>query len=92
MEKQNRLANGQTHRLPGAGIWDGIWVCAVDAPDTSARIIVETQTEHGGGRAYTKLNSEGLRALAADLLAAAQFIDDCAAEREIAKLTGHDPA
>ena len=90
MEK--RLGHGETHRLPGAGIWDGIWVCSVDAPDASARVVVETQTEYGAGRAYTKLNSEGLRALAADLLAAAQFIDDCAAEREIAKLTGHDPA
>mgnify|MGYP000928745450 CR=1 FL=1 len=90
MEK--RLGHGETHRLPGAGIFDGIWVCAVDAPDTSARVVVETQTEYGAGRAYAKLNPEGLRALAADLLAAAQFIDDCAAEREIAKLTGHDPA
>ena len=88
METTTKLKCGETRRMPDAGPFTGIYVGSVESTETSARVISEVFLPgNGTNRMSLALDAEGLRALAADLLTAAGFIEECAAQRAVNDLT-----
>lgn len=84
MGTTTKLNCGQTRRMPNAGAFTGIYTGSVESDETTARVITEVfLAGNGTSRTSLALDVEGLRALAADLLTAAAFIEDQAAQRAV---------
>lgn len=90
METTTKLKCGETRRMPNAGAFTGIYIGSVEITETSARVITEVfLAGNGTSRMSLALDVEGLRGLAADLLTAAAFIEDNAAQRAVNDLTNN---
>ena len=90
MTTRKQLEIGKTHRMEDAGIFNGVYVSPVYDTDETATIMTEVRHQYGAGSSRIHLEPAGLRALAADLIAAADFIEECAAERAVNDLTNTD--
>lgn len=93
METTKKLNYGKTHRSPGnEGIIEGIYVMSVDADATEGRMAINCSSVGMSANMTIRLAPDGLRALAADLIAAADFIDENAAQRAVDDLTNTENA
>lgn len=93
METTTRLQYGKTHRLPNdPGIASGIYVMSVGPNETTAHLNASVYSDFGNGTLVVKMDVDGLRALAADLLTAAAFIEENAAQRAVNELTNNAAA
>ena len=90
MEIKSKLNHSKTYRAGKYHYFDGIYVMAVEPDDTTARIRVDLWCDSGSAGATTKLDAVALRGLAADLLTAAAYIEDNAAQRAVSDLTNTD--
>jgi hypothetical protein len=93
METPTKLQYSKTHRhADDNSIGSGIYVMSVGNEETAASIRVETWNGYASSGIRYSLAPEQLRALAADLLTAATFIEENAAQRAVNELTDNTPA
>ncbi len=93
METTTKLQYGKTHRHPDDNsISSGIYVMSVDKDELMASIKMESWSGYSSTSIRYTLPPEQLRALAADLLTAAAFIEENAAQRAVNDLTNNAAA
>ena len=93
METTTKLQYGKTHRHPDDdNIASGIYVMGVASEECVASVKFDTWNGYSSASVCYGLPPEQLRALAADLLTAAAFIEENAAQRAVNDLTNNAAA
>lgn len=93
METTTKLQYGKTHRsAEDDNIASGIYVMGVTSEERVASVKFDTWNGYSSSSVRYALAPEQLRALAADLLTAAAFIEENAAQRAVNEPTNNAAA